>query len=96
MGLRVLLDFERLEVFELVEAEEAVLPQLRVVDLAFIEEQLAADYAIAGDGVALELDARDVELLAFVDVDLQGHGLLLLVVDGLGNGSEVDISELPV
>ncbi len=68
--LGVLFDLKRLEVFELVEAEQAVLPQLRVVDLAFFEQQLAADDAVAGNGVALELDARDVELLAFVDIDL--------------------------
>ena len=81
MGLRVLLDLERLEVLQLVEAQEAVLPQLRVVDLAFIQQQLAANYAVARDGVALELDARDIERLAFVDVDLHRDGLLLLVVD---------------
>ena len=92
----VLVDLERLEVFELIEAQQAVFPELGVVDLALIEQQLAADDAIAGDGVALELDARDVELLAFVDVDLQRDGLLLLVVDGLGDGAEVDVSERAV
>ena len=77
--LGVLIDLERLEVFKLVEAQEAVLPKLGVVDLAFVEQQLAADDAVAGDGVALELDARDVELLAFVDIDLKGDSLLLFV-----------------
>ena len=94
--LRVLVHLERIEVFKLVEAQQAVLPQLGVVDLAFVQQQLAADDAVAGDGVALELDARDVELLAFVDVDLQRDGLLLVVEDRLGNGAEVDVSELPV
>ena len=96
MGLGVLIHFERLEVFELVEAEQAVLPKLGVVDRALVEHQLAADDAVAGDGVALELDARDEELLAFVDVDVHRHGLLLLVGGELGDGAEVDVAEAAV
>ena len=79
VGLGVLVDLERLEVFQLVEAQQAVLPELGVVDRTFVEHQFAADDLVAGDGVALELDARDEELLALVDVDVHGHGLLLLV-----------------
>ena len=63
---------------KLVEAQQAVLPELGVVDRAFVEQQLAANHAVAGDGIALELDARDVELLAFVDVDVHRDRLLLL------------------
>ena len=96
MSFGVLIDLERLEVFELVQAQQAVFPELGVVDLALVEEQLAADDAIAGDGVALELDTGDIELLAFVDVDLQRDGLLLLVVDGLGDGAEVDVAQRAV
>src|SRR5205814_1986671 len=72
---------------------QAVLPKLGVIDLAFVEEQLAADDAVASDHVALKLDARDIELLAFVDIDLERDGLLLFVVDRLWNGAEVDVSE---
>ena len=70
VGFGVLVDLERLEVLQLVEAEQAVLPELGVVDRAFIEHQFAANDAVAGDGVALELDARDIERLAFVDIDV--------------------------
>ncbi len=96
MGLGVLIDLQRLEVLELVEAQQAVLPELRIVDLAFFEQQLAADDLVACDGVALELDARDVEGLAFVDVDLKRNGLLGFVEDRFGDGAEVDIAELAV
>ena len=96
VGLGVLIDLERLEVFELVQAQQAVLPKLGVVDLALVEQQFAADDPVAGDGVALELDTGDVELLAFVDIDIQRDGLLLFVVDRLGDGAEVDVAELPV
>ena len=67
----VLVDLERVEVLELVEAEQALLPKIAVVDLAFFEQQLAADDGIAGDGVAGELDPRDVVRLAFIDVDVE-------------------------
>ena len=71
MSLGVLVDLERFEVFELIEAEQAVLPELGVIDLAFFQHEFAADDAVAGDGVALELNARDIEGLAFIDVDDQ-------------------------
>ncbi len=57
MGLGVLIDLQRFEVLQLVEAEQAVLPQLGVVNRTFVEQQLAPDDAVARDGVALELDA---------------------------------------
>src|SRR6185369_712786 len=38
----------------------------------------------------------DIEGLAFINVDFQGDRLLLLVRDRLGNGAEVDISQLSV
>ena len=96
MGFGVLIDLERIEVVELVEAQQAVLPELGVVDLAFFEQQFATDDAVAGDGVALELDARDIEGLALVDVDVEGDGLLRFVEAGLGNGAEVDVAQLTV
>ena len=96
MGLGVLVHFERLEIFELVEAEQAVLPKLGVVDRALIEHQIAADDAVAGDGIALELDARDEKLLALVDVDVHRHGLLLVVGGELGDGAKVDVAEAAV
>ena len=96
VGLGVFFDLEWLEVLELVEAQQAVLPQLGVVDLALFEHQFAADDLVAGDGVALELDARHVEGLAFVDVDVERDGLLGFVEVRLGDGAEVDVAELAV
>ena len=61
--------FSWLEVLQLVQAQQAQLPQVAVVDLALFQRQFAADNLVAGGGVALELDAADVELLAFVQVD---------------------------
>ena len=88
VGLGVLVDLQRIEVFQLVEAQEAVLPQLGVVDRTLVQHQFAADDLVAGDGVALELDARHEELLALIDVDIHGHGFLLLVGVQLGHGAE--------
>ena len=96
MSLGVLFDLEGLEVLQLVKAEQAVLPKLGVVDRAFIEHELAANDPVAGDGVALELDARDEELLALVDVDVHRHGLLLVVGGELGDGAEVDVAQAAV
>ena len=96
MSLGVLIDLQRIEIFQLIEPEQAVLPQLRVVDRAFVQHQLAADDLIAGNGVARELDARDKELLTFVDVDVHRNGLLLFVVSDLGNGAEIDVAQDPI
>ena len=96
MGLGVLIDLERIEVFHLVQAQQAELPELRVVDRTLVEHQLAADDAVARNAVALELDARDEELLALVDIDIQRHGFLLLVGRQLGHGAEVDVAQAAV
>ncbi len=96
VGLGVLIHLQRFEVLQLVQAQQAVLPQLGVVDRAFVQHQFAADDLVAGDRVALELDARDIKRLAFVDVDIERDGLLLFVEDRLGNGAEVDIAQLAV
>ncbi len=92
----ILVDAELIEVLQLVQAQQAVFPKLRVVDLTLFQQQLAANDAVAGNRVALELDARDVEGLAFIDVDIQRDGLLLVVVAELGDRAEVDIAQLPV
>ena len=48
VGFGVLVDLERVEVLQLVEAQQAVLPELGVVDRAFVEQQFAADDACRG------------------------------------------------
>jgi len=67
---------ELVEIAELVQAQQAELPETRVVDLAFLESDFAADDLVARSGVALELDAAHVELFAFVHVDGEIDGLL--------------------
>src|ERR1035441_7350416 len=57
MRFGILIYLEWLEIFELVEAKQAVFPELGVVDLTFVEQQFAANDAIAGDGVAFKLNA---------------------------------------
>ena len=52
-----------IEVVELIEAQQAQLPKVAVVDLAFLEKQLAANDEVAGDGVALKLDFETVNCL---------------------------------
>src|SRR6202034_772633 len=71
-------------------------PEVAVVDLAFLEEEVAANDEIAGNGVALELDSRDGELLAFVDVDVPGDGVLRVVEGWIGRGTEVDVAVLAI
>ena len=72
VGLRVALDVGRFfllqhfEVAELVEAQDAEIPELGVEHVAFVEQDLAADDLVARGGVAGEIDAADEELLAFV------------------------------
>ncbi len=69
--LRILVYLERVEVFELVQTLQAGFPKLGVVNLAFFDQQLTANDKVARDFVALHLDARDLELLALVDVDVK-------------------------
>ena len=70
--------FKRLEITQLIQPQDAQLPQAVVEDLAFVDQQLAADHLIARGGVAGEIDAPHEELLAFVDrqrqVDLSAFG----------------------
>ncbi len=87
---------ELVEIAELVQAQQAEFPVARVVDLAFFQRNFAADDFVAGGGVALELDAAHVELLAFVHVDCQIDDLLLVVELGVGDGSEVDVAGFAV
>ena len=48
VGLRVLFDLQRVKVVKLVQAQQAGLPEVAVVDLAFFQQQLAADDADRG------------------------------------------------
>ena len=96
-ALGVLLGLERLEVVQLVQAQDRQLPELAVVDLAFFQQKLAADDLVARDGVARELDARYVEGLAFVDVDVEDRSASSPRRSrGTGVRHEVDVAALTV
>ncbi len=87
---------EDFEIAELVEAQDAQLPQVGIENIAFVDQQLAADHLVASGGVAGEIDAPDEELMALVEgqrqIDFVGIG------DRLKGrlGHEIDIAELPV
>ena len=87
---------ELIKIAELVQAQQAQLPVMRVVDLAFLQCDFAADDFVAGGGVALELDAAHVELFAFVDVERYVHDLLFVIETGVGNAGVVDVAILTV
>ena len=93
MSFGVLVHLESLEILKLVEAQEAVFPQLGVVNGPFIEHQFTADHAVARNGVALKLNARYVERLAFVDINIPRDGFLIVVVGRLGDSAKVDVAE---
>ena len=57
--------FDAIEVVELIEAKDADFPGALVEELAFVEQQFAADDFVARGGVAAEVDAADVVLLFF-------------------------------
>ena len=57
------------EIIELVEAQDADVPIALIEELAFVDEQFAADDFVAGGGVAAEIDAADVVLLFFVEAE---------------------------
>ena len=61
---------QHIEEAQLIQTLQADLPELRTVDLAFLQHNFAADDFVAGGGVALELDAADGKLLALVHVNV--------------------------
>src|SRR5262249_52384531 len=77
IGSRVALDIrrfvllQRFEIAELIQSEDRELPEARVEDIAFVDEQLASDNFIAGGRVAREIDTPNEELLAFVKCQCQ-------------------------
>src|SRR5271156_324218 len=80
------------EISQLIQAQQAQLPEPRIVDVAFLQRDLAPNHFIAGGGIALEFDAPDVELLAFIHVDIKEDLLLVLIEMSIGHRSEVDIA----
>ena len=92
------LRLDRIEVAQLVQAQHADVPQAGVEHVPFVEQELPPDHLVARGRIALELDAPDEELLAFVhgqvEVDLR-RGLVLAEFEA-GFGHEIDVAEFPV
>ena len=79
-GLHVVLQLrvfglDRIEIAELVQAQEAQFPVAVVEDLAFIEQEFAADDFVARRRVAGEFDAPDKKLLLLVELPASGSRL---------------------
>src|ERR1700722_7748272 len=84
------------EVSQLIQAQQAQFPKPGVIDVALFERDLAADYLVTGRSVALEFDAANVELLAFVHVDVEEDEFLLVVKTRFGYRSEIDVTLLAI
>src|ERR1700683_2215230 len=87
---------ELVEIGKLIQAQQAQFPQTRVVHAALFERQFAPDHFVARGGIADELNAAHVELLAFVNVDFQRCEFLVVVKSGGGNARVVDVPILAV
>src|ERR1700735_161102 len=87
---------ERLEIIELVEAQQADFPEPVVEEIAFVEKYFAANDLVARGGIAGEFDAADEELLLLVE--FQGQVDDLLVFHDVENrlGGEIDVAVLTV
>ena len=91
-----ILRLHHVEVSQLVQAQQAQLPESRVVDASFLQRDLAPDHLVAGRSVAHKLDAAYIELLAFVDVDVEIDQFLFVVKPGFRHRREVDVAQLAV
>ncbi len=93
MNFRILFRLQRLEVVQLVQAQQAHLPKSGVVHIAFFQGELAANHFVARRRVAGELNAAHEELLAFIHVDLQRDRLVLFVNLGIRNVGLIDVAQ---
>ncbi len=91
-----ILGADLIEITQLIQAQEAVLPGVAVEAAAFGHHQFAANHLVAGGGVAGELDAMNVEGLALLHVHRQVHHMGLFVRFRIGVGDKVDVAELSV
>src|SRR6266481_3296486 len=92
LDLRGLVGFDFVEVIELIEAQDAELPETLIEELALVDHQLAANDLVARGGVAAEVDAPDEILLLFVEPQGQVDDFIDVVNFGVRLGSEIDES----
>src|SRR5207248_6970112 len=74
-----IIGLQLIEKSKLVETQETKLPGTVVVNLAFFQRQFATNHFVTRGGVALELDAPHMKLLAFINIDGQGDRLFFFV-----------------
>src|SRR6266436_5760324 len=96
LDLRGLVGFDLVEVIELIEAQDAELPETFVEELAFIDHQLAANDFVARGSVAAKVDAPDEILLLLIKPQRQVDDFVGIVDFGVRLGSEVDESVFAV
>ena len=77
--LGIVIHLQHFEVTQLVQPQHRHLPALAAVHLALFQQQLTPDHLVPRDRIARELDPRDIELLALVDIDVHVHQLLRLI-----------------
>src|SRR5262249_38218179 len=87
---RVIFRFESFKVVELVEPQNAQVPQLGVENLPFLHQEFAPDHAVAGGGIALKLDASHRKRLSFVRVDVDRDQLVFVVDVKSRNRGKID------
>ena len=63
--------FEGLKVAQLIQPQDTGVPQRGVVNVAFVDQDFAANHFVARRGITGEIDAPNEELLALVHVDSQ-------------------------
>src|SRR5882724_7547316 len=88
--------FNAIEIIQLVKAKNADFPGALVEELAFIDQQLAANYLVPRGGVSAEIDSPDVILFLLVELQRQVDDLPSLVDIEVGFGSEIDKAILTV
>src|SRR5438105_7227805 len=91
-----IIGFQRLEITQLVQAKQADFPEMLVINLAFLQGNLAPNHLVPRSRITCEFNSPNVELLAFVHVDVEENQLFILVKGSVRDGSEVDVSELTI
>ena len=88
--------FQDVKIPQLIQPQQAELPQTLIVLLALFQSDFAPDHLISRGGVSLKFYSANKELLALININIQQHQFLVFIEAGVRNGSEVDVSELAV
>ena len=88
--------FESVKIIELVQTENADLPQTLVEELAFVDQKFAADDFVAGSGVPREIDAADVILFLLIKFQSDVDDFVRVVNIEIRFGRKVDEAILSI